>query len=606
MPWLLCAKEQAPPLSSEIGTLHYHAALYHFYQGDYFTSATQLLVAEKRGLLAGKNEEAELLLGGIYLAYGMVDAAEEIFKRLTTQLGEAKLRQSAWFHLAEIHYHKGRWSQALQALSEVGQALSPELLAKKEFFTGQLLLLERRYDEAIPLLSQLNRNSTWAYYGLYNLGVTLISAKREVEAQRYLTQLIELNFPASLEISTLQDKARLALGYSALVANDMARAKNHFSQVPLQSLHTDLALYGLGRAFYQTKEYANALIYWSESQGQQHGGAAALESQFASAQAYFQLAAYQQALDGFLTTINSGEKELNEINRTLEQFKERTTGTQVVATLAPLASGQPLAETALPFLQESYALVDLFASHAFIGLLNSYRDVQEQQRHLHRWLNDITVLREILATRRHGFESRLPVVLARHKALSIADLNRQSSELTHQIATITQHQASEQLATDTELQQHHRLVLAEKRLALLPGTVDSAKYQALQERVNRLNGLLKWRWATDYKIRLRHITKSNNELGDSIREATRLEKALSAAQQAAPAQFNGYAQRIDALTIETQRLLTAAETTHQALERQIIQEIGARLENRKTLLTTYLTKARFAAAQIYDMSLMKK
>ena len=61
---------------SELRDLYYGEALYQLYQGKYFTSIVRLLTARQQGHMQAYEEEPDLLLGGLYLAYGMPDQAE--------------------------------------------------------------------------------------------------------------------------------------------------------------------------------------------------------------------------------------------------------------------------------------------------------------------------------------------------------------------------------------------------------------------------------------------------------------------------------------------------------------------------------------------------
>ena len=53
--------------------LHYGEVLFHFYQQDYFTAITHLMMAREQQQLQHHTEESELLLGGLQLSYGMLE-----------------------------------------------------------------------------------------------------------------------------------------------------------------------------------------------------------------------------------------------------------------------------------------------------------------------------------------------------------------------------------------------------------------------------------------------------------------------------------------------------------------------------------------------------
>ena len=61
---------------------HYGEVLFHFYQEDYFPAIVRLLAAQEQEQLEEHADEAELLLGGLYLSYGHHLEAADIFERL--------------------------------------------------------------------------------------------------------------------------------------------------------------------------------------------------------------------------------------------------------------------------------------------------------------------------------------------------------------------------------------------------------------------------------------------------------------------------------------------------------------------------------------------
>ena len=66
----------------QVNDLRYGEALYHFYQEQYFSSITNLMVAKKRNPITSQSVDPELLLGGLYLYYGLHENASSIFSGL--------------------------------------------------------------------------------------------------------------------------------------------------------------------------------------------------------------------------------------------------------------------------------------------------------------------------------------------------------------------------------------------------------------------------------------------------------------------------------------------------------------------------------------------
>ena len=56
---------------STVADLRYGVALYHYYQQDYMTALSELLVAKQRGGIQGHGDNPEIMEGGFALAYGI-------------------------------------------------------------------------------------------------------------------------------------------------------------------------------------------------------------------------------------------------------------------------------------------------------------------------------------------------------------------------------------------------------------------------------------------------------------------------------------------------------------------------------------------------------
>ncbi len=97
-----CASVGAAEERKTVRDLEYGHSLFHFYQEDYFESAARLLAAQEQGRVSHHVDDADLLLGGIYLSYGQQRDANAIFERLLDERVDSTVRDRAWLYAAQL------------------------------------------------------------------------------------------------------------------------------------------------------------------------------------------------------------------------------------------------------------------------------------------------------------------------------------------------------------------------------------------------------------------------------------------------------------------------------------------------------------------------
>ncbi|MGI9247499.1 MAG: tetratricopeptide repeat protein, partial [Woeseiaceae bacterium] len=207
---------------------HYGEALFYFYQEDYFPAIVRLLAAKEKQQLDNHADEAELLLGGMYLSYGHHLEAAAIFERLLADNVAPDIRDRTWFFLAKIWYQRGYPDKSLEALGHIERELPENLHREALMLEAQILIDEGKYDTAIARLRNWEGDTEWASYAKFNVGVALVRSGRVDEAAQLLDGLGQMD-SFSNELTALRDKANLALGYALLQDGQASAAK-----VPLQ------------------------------------------------------------------------------------------------------------------------------------------------------------------------------------------------------------------------------------------------------------------------------------------------------------------------------------------------------------------------------------
>ena len=107
-------------LPASVKDLQYGEVLFYYNQQDYFNSIVRLDIAREQGRLPNHKDEAELMLGGLVLSYGMRNAARDIFQNLLDdEHNDLSVHNRAWLYLAKISYQRGDLPGALNAIVKI-------------------------------------------------------------------------------------------------------------------------------------------------------------------------------------------------------------------------------------------------------------------------------------------------------------------------------------------------------------------------------------------------------------------------------------------------------------------------------------------------------
>ena len=230
---------KAEDTEHKVTNLFYGEALFHFFQDKYFSSITDLIVAKHYQRLDTEDKNPELLLGGMYLSYGLPDKSSEIFSELldeSTDETSQSVRDRARYHLGKNYYQSGFLTKAVDSLEKVDDTLNDEHEAERLYMLGNIYVNNSELEKAQLVLDDFDDN-IWRDYITYNLGTGLIRNNQNEEGIDLLRDLSKSE-SNSYEKKLLKDKANIALAYTALKQNDTENANLHFNQVRLDSSQT--------------------------------------------------------------------------------------------------------------------------------------------------------------------------------------------------------------------------------------------------------------------------------------------------------------------------------------------------------------------------------
>ena len=173
--------------------LDYGVALYYFYQEKYFEAARSIMVANELGRMAKQKEDGTVLLGGIYLQYGLHQDAENLFSHLVDKNAPPEVRDQIWFNIGKLRYQKGLQDDAIRALEQIQGSLDSRTMSESNLLLANMLMNRGEYTQASKILKEFPRNSVDALFAQYNLGIALFRSGRQIEGAELLARLKGLN-----------------------------------------------------------------------------------------------------------------------------------------------------------------------------------------------------------------------------------------------------------------------------------------------------------------------------------------------------------------------------------------------------------------------------
>jgi tetratricopeptide (TPR) repeat protein len=398
--FILCMSPAvADPIAwSRLEDPHIRAAQFDALMGDPFAGLTQLMADQKQGRVTHRPGQAQMVLGGMYLAYGSYDKAAEIFDTLGKSDQPVEIRDLAWYYLAHVQYQHGRREQALESLKRITGELPVKAQQGRLLLTAILLMDRHQYDEAIgylrqlgkkSLVQQLSEKSVWATYGRFNLGVALYQDGKEKEGRQLLEELGSQT-ASDDESLALRDKANLTLGFKFLQKGKPDDAQKYFVKTRLQGPLSNKALLGLGRVYSAQEKHKKSLVPWLKLIKRDASDPSVQDALLAVPFAFGKLNAYKQALDYYKQALETYKQELEQVKKAAATVNSGA----LVESLARIVGEQELDErgflSKLPDTPGGHYLWQLFATNKFQESLKNFARMRMSLGRMEQWSSEIS------------------------------------------------------------------------------------------------------------------------------------------------------------------------------------------------------------------------
>lgn len=604
-PASLFAQQKTETLeATEVYDLRYGETLFNFFQKKYFSAITNLMVAEVRDPIKIQGEDPNLLLGGLYLAYGMHNDASNLFQELLSSENLPSSHDRAWYYIAKLRYLKGYIPQAEVALNKIKDTLPDDREAERLHLLANVYMKQKNYQKAIEVLKDFSGDSEWEAYAQFNLGVALVKAGQLEDGTDLLNEVGDLDpFSISHELNALRDKANLALGFAYMRGNRPSDAATHFQRIRLSGPLSNKALLGLGWAYTNQEQFREALNPWLELQTRKALDTTVQESLIAIPYTIEKLGKprlsmqhYQLAIEAYSAEINRLEDVMLAVQRGELIQAMRPANLDDEASLPLNSFGLPKSVTA-PYLNQ------MMATNVFQEAYKNYHSLLHLQYVLKHWLTQLPAYELMLTERRNAYHKRLPEVASDERLRSITRIQSARDKLATEVSRIKKQ--NDALALVTEDEEDLLLVLdkVKKRLDRLSRSEDVSEER---EKYNLLRGILLFQLESEFVPRLWSAQYNLKELDRALEKSRKQKRSLVRAANDAPRFFEGYDQKITWSRQRINNLLLRLDSAIKQQETYIQKLALAGLIQRRQQLENYHVRARFGIARLYDSLILQK
>ena len=591
------AKNSSDKLSpQQVKDLRYGESLFHFYQGKYFSSLTNLLIADKKNPITTQGNEPELLKGGLFLAYGLHTQAHNIFTKLINANLPIHTRDRAFYYLGKSFYKKSYDDKALSALNSVSTTLPDNYNDERLHLLSNIYLRRKQYSKAKELLAQYSDDNEWGYYARYNIGVALI---RENKFDKGIEHLLHINnySPRTEEMSSLVDKANLAIGFAFIRKQTPEQAPEFLRQVRLKGPLSNTALLGIGWAYSALKQHKQALRPWIALQNRQTIDTAVQESVLAIPFTLEQINSNNNALGHYQRAVELYEQEIKSLNTVMNIVE----GGEFISSLTKVLDAEnednnfrlttPPVSAATPYLEK------LIARHEFQQAYLNYRDLLFLQNTLRHWEEKIPTYELMLKERKLRYQNKLPYVKNNSRLRKITRLTQQRDAFSNTLNNIEQQHDIYALANPDEKKIIYRLRKAKELIHKLKDKKDISKQQ---HQFKILKGILHWNLTRDYPDRLWKAKKQLKKVTAGLVLTQNATSSIQSTWSSAPLRFTGFSQRISKQNFRIAQLKIKLSYLLKQQQRFLVLMVMRELNNKQRALKHYHARARFAVARLFD------
>lgn len=583
-----------------ISDLAYGDLLFDYYQERYFAAITKILVAQERGLLKRDSEHTQIVLGALYVSYGMLDKGESIFKQLLTTNASPAGADEAWYQLARVYYKRGETQHALDLLTQQIQAPLEDRATEHVLLQVLSHIRLGQIDQAKALLPYLKNQESLSVFVRFNMGSAFAQLGEVEQAEGYFKEVSKLDAQSEYDW-VLKDQASVALGVHYLQQEQWEKARAVLERVRLYGPMANRGLLALGWTYYNSPEPATALSAWLELSERDLTDPAAQEALLNVPYVYEQQGGLKDALERY----REAYKEYGKQKRVLEKAKKDILQAEWIKQISPVDADThsvmgaipefklPVEDKAAPYLYQ------YFASNEFQRLYHDYRELQRLYMVLIHWKRQLPSFNQMIATNVERLDELGPrsqqAIEKSQKFYAYARVKL--DEFSTRLDQIIANDDLAGTANVQQLAQKERLDAAEQVLTAMG---DPEQYEEEWTKLRLLKGLLMWDMNATALDRRWEMTKDRIAIDNLLIDLEDAIRRVQAAREQRLDRFYGFESRI----LEIDHRITALQSEIAAalkFNRHYMQAVAMSIiDEHQIQLDKMRAKALLSIARLQD------
>jgi len=583
--------------------LAYGEILYDYYRGEEISALTKILIAQKENQIPHHKNSAELLSGVIYLNLGMVIKAQGIFNQLLTEEDlKNELLAKLEFYLAKLHYKQHDYPQAKMRMLRIYQSIDVRLQDECFIMLSNIALFDQDLPGARDWLNKVSEDSKLLVYARYNLGILWLKGGQLAQALPLLTKVFLSEKPTDLQRS-LQDKAKVALGFYYLKAKQLEKARQQFLAVRLGSPYTNKALLGMGWTYVEKGDYNKALSHWLELRKKDIRDIAVQEALIAIPYAYQKLNAMQPALEKYLDASDLYQQQIDLIENIENQVIDGRLVENLVAKMIEakqFGNENKIIQDSKLFQENyDYYIYELLAQNNFNENFRSYQKLERLELLLIHWQAELPMLNELLHVNQLRFDEKIPEVDFYLTQGSFEKYQAVYKVVQQDLESLRKHEKLYLLADEEQAASYKRLLRLEKNINRIP---PSMLTDDQIDKARRARGVLQWQLEESLTEKTWELKKTSNEIEKMLANMNNLSENLFSAREFALTRFVGYQEQVDEGVIILAALRRRIKSQVEREANLIKDQILAVLKQRKITLDHFLLQSDLSVARLHEQA----